>query len=125
MLDYCVFIGYTKLCLRNAKNAFKGSWIERVTIPSTVKTIESYAFLNCIKLKSVEIPKNVKTIYTSAFRSCKNLGTITFKGNTDVKSSAFRGIKKGATFKVPKKNKNTYVKSLPKCGAKKYKLKQT
>ncbi len=27
MLDYCVFIGYTKLCVRNAKSVRQGVYI--------------------------------------------------------------------------------------------------
>ena len=106
-----------------AKNAFKGSKIKSVTIPKSVTIIESNAFANCKNLTSVIIPAGVKTIQSKAFSGCKALGTVIFKGNTNVKPKAFMGIKKGASFKVPKKLVKIYEKSLPKCGAKKYKLK--
>ncbi|MBO4408011.1 MAG: leucine-rich repeat domain-containing protein, partial [Clostridiales bacterium] len=108
-----------------AKNAFKGSKIKSVTIPKSVTIIESNAFAYCNKLTSVIIPAGVKTIQSKAFSGCKALGTVIFKGNTNVKPKAFVDIKKGASFKVPKKLVKIYEKSLPKCGAKKYKLKQT
>ena len=102
-----------------------------VTIPKSVKidgkkyTVTSIAknAFNGSKVKSVTIPSTVKTIESKAFYKCKKLAKITFKGKTTVKTNAFADIKKGASFKVPKAFLKFYKTSLPKCGAKKYKLK--
>ena len=46
-------------------------------IPSTVTTIESYAFTNNNELLTVKIPASVTTIGTYAFTYCRNLTTVT------------------------------------------------
>ena len=46
-------------------------------IPSTVTTIEAYAFTNNNELLTVKIPASVTTIGTYAFTYCRNLTTVT------------------------------------------------
>ena len=48
-----------------------------VTIPNTVTKIGSFAFYNCTSLKSIEVPNSVTSI-----------GVWTFKGVEDVRCSA-------------------------------------
>ncbi|MCC8105568.1 MAG: leucine-rich repeat protein, partial [Clostridiales bacterium] len=47
------------------------------TIPSTVTTIEEYAFYYCKNLTSVTIPSSVITIGESAFEGCSGLTSVT------------------------------------------------
>ena len=49
------------------QGAFFGCNIEKITIPNTVTKIGSYAFANCLSLKSVTIPPSVKSIGEKAF----------------------------------------------------------
>ena len=64
------------------ENAFKYcAQIEEVVFPSTLTTIEAYAFLACDNLKKVTIPDGVHTIGDNAFCSCSQLMYVTFEGN--------------------------------------------
>lgn len=86
--------GYTVKAIGSL--AFSDSNIKKVTIPSSVesidtfafescpfleevvlreglKTISDFAFSNCIKLKEIVIPDSVEVIGTSAFESCESL----------------------------------------------------
>lgn len=97
------------------KNAFASSHLESVTIPSSVKKIENFAFelnsfLNsvifisgdieleesifsyCQNLKDVTLTLGLKTIPKNTFSSCKNLESIVIpKGVTEIGEGAFGG----------------------------------
>ena len=47
-----------------------------VTLPSTLKTIGSYAFVNCSKLKMVSFSDGLETIEESAFEKCESLMSV-------------------------------------------------
>ena len=53
---------------------------ESVTLPGTLKTINSYAFRDCKVLREVSIPDGVETIEQDAFYSCLNLARVTLPG---------------------------------------------
>ena len=48
-----------------------------VTLPSSLKTIDSSAFAACKSLSMITIPENVQVIGDYAFAACRNLTTIT------------------------------------------------
>lgn len=92
-----------------------------------MEEIGSNAFAGCKNLTSVTIPKNVKKIGKSAFSGCSKLKKVTFKTTklTSIGKNAFKSIKKGATFKCPKKKLSKYKKMLKKSGLpKKAKIKK-
>jgi hypothetical protein len=97
-----------------AKNAFKGSAIKSITIGSSITEIGDNAFSGCKSLTKATIGKNVTKIGKKAFYNCSKLKKVTFKGNKvkKVGSKAFKKIKKGASFKVPKKVLSSYTKLL-------------
>jgi hypothetical protein len=57
--------------------AFEHCGLENVTIPSSVILIGDYAFLQCLALKTVAISSSVTSIGFSAFYSCKALSDLT------------------------------------------------
>ena len=66
--------------------------ISTVTIPDSVKIIESRAFKFCNDLTCVVIPDSVTTIERQAFSNCKNLtGVVIGKGVTSIEEGAFTG----------------------------------
>lgn len=49
------------------------SYVERVNIPSTVTTIEDFAFEGCTRLKELYLPDGVVSIGNNSFKNCHNL----------------------------------------------------
>lgn len=101
-----------------------------LTIGKTVKIggvsykitgIDSSAFANASKLKSVTIGSNVRQIGAKAFYNCKSLAKVTVNTSklTDknVGANAFKGIKATCTFKVPKAKISAYKKLFKAKGA--------
>ena len=57
---------------------FSNNWnVQSVTIPHSVKTIESGAFYVCLKMKNILIEEGLKTIENNAFFNCNGLTTVT------------------------------------------------
>lgn len=76
--------------------------ITGVTIPDSVKYIESFAFSGCTALKKVTIGSGVKTIGSSAFSGCTALSSLTIsEGVSEIGSSAFSGCKLLASVVLP------------------------
>lgn len=65
--------------------AFKGAkFLMSVSIPNSVKTIGSYAFDGCSSLTSVSIPNSVKTIGGCAFYKCASLTSVSIPNSVSV-----------------------------------------
>ncbi len=62
---------YTVIGIDDA--AFKGSDIEDIYIPSTVRHIGRYAFSGCANLTYIDLPDGINTIKEMAFSYCSNL----------------------------------------------------
>ena len=101
--------------------------IRKTTIPNQVEIdgktypiteINTGAFKNCKKLKSVVIGKGITSIGTKAFSGCKALKKITIKSAKlkKVGKNAFKGIHAKAVIKVPKAKLKAYKKLLKKKG---------
>ncbi|MHC1684381.1 MAG: leucine-rich repeat protein [Clostridiaceae bacterium] len=72
------------------KRAFSNCSNSQITIPSSVTSIEDYAFLNCKKLTEIKIPRSVTVIENRAFMSCTNLKEIIIpEGVTTLGEAAF------------------------------------
>ena len=84
--------GITKIPYRIAYFNNSNSYIENVTIPSTVSVIEEGAFRNCRSLKSINIPKSVSFIGESAFASCINLESVELNYNDSMVTTQDNGI---------------------------------
>lgn len=71
---------------------FEGSWgMVSVTIPDTVKVIESDAFRECLRLTSVELPEGLESIGDSAFERCASLRSVSIPSTvTNIGYFAFR-----------------------------------
>lgn len=50
--------------------------ITSVTIPNTITSIGSYAFMSCVGLTSIDIPETVTIIDTGAFSTCTGLTSV-------------------------------------------------
>ncbi len=119
-----------KVTAKNTVSVTKiGKKVKKASIPATISykgtkfnvtAIDKNAAKSNKVLKSVTIPSKVTKIGASAFNGCKNLKTITIKtsklGKKSIGKSAFKGINKKATIKVPKKSKKNYAKYLKTAG---------
>ena len=66
------------------------SKITNLNVPSSLKTIKTYAFLSLTNLVTVNIPEGVEKIESSAFSGCTKLEAITIPSTvTDIKNGAF------------------------------------
>lgn len=64
--------------------------LERVSLPDTLKYINSYTFKNCTKLQHIEIPSSVISIEEEAFSDCTSLSSVLINdGVEEICSYAF------------------------------------
>lgn len=64
--------------------------LETVELPASVTTIGNYAFMNCSKLKSASISGSVATLGTSVFAECGSLETVSLPESlTSIGKTAF------------------------------------
>ncbi|MBP3417115.1 MAG: leucine-rich repeat domain-containing protein, partial [Spirochaetaceae bacterium] len=82
---------------------------ETVTnVPTSVKTIDEYAFDSCSGLTSISIPSSVTSIGNYAFYGCSSLTSISIPSSvTSIGNHAFQGCS-GATVKVEAENPPTW-----------------
>ncbi|MBO5866757.1 MAG: leucine-rich repeat protein, partial [Clostridia bacterium] len=67
-------------------------FIQSITLPSTLKTIDTVAFYGCEKLVHITIPSGVTTIGSQSFQNCQTLETILLPTSvTTVADYAFNG----------------------------------
>ena len=65
-----------------ADRAFFGNTsIRKITLPSGLKLISSYAFSRCVHLEKIQIPSTVAKIDLAAFSGCSQLKEIEIPGN--------------------------------------------
>ena len=62
--------------------AFDGCQASRITIPSTVTTIEVHAFNACTEIQSITIPKGIFFIEGNPFTACRKLVSIALERET-------------------------------------------
>ncbi len=72
------------------ENAFALNYMENVTIPDSVTTIDSYAFYNCWQMKTLTLSNSLTTIGQCAFETCTSLEEVTIPASvTSIKGIAF------------------------------------
>ena len=84
-------------------NAFYGcSGLTSITIPNSVRSIDTGAFRGCSGLTSITIPNNVPSIGSSAFQDCSGLTSITIPNSvTIIGSSAFQDCSGLTSITIP------------------------
>ena len=87
---------YTGCSTKNdtiGRNAFRElSKLVTISLPNSVKAIESGALYNCTKLKSVVLPEKLESIeggWEGAFANCSSLTDVKFKACKNIGYSAF------------------------------------
>lgn len=78
------------------------SKLEKVKLPSTIKTIPSNCFKNCSNLKDIYLSENIEEIREYAFQNCHSLEKINLSKNLKhVYSYAFAGCEKLIDIQIP------------------------
>lgn len=81
-----------------------------VKLPAGMTEIPMYAFLGCTALRYIAVPSNYKTISYGAFEGCKNLTTVVFRSNVDI-DSTFTAIEPTALLTIYAPSTASNVKS--------------
>ncbi len=68
-------------------------YLKEVNIPEGIKSIGTYAFLNCISLKQITLPPSVKKLGVSAFEGCEKLEKINLGHVERIEKNAFENCK--------------------------------
>ena len=72
--------------------AFSGTQIRSIEFPSTLTTIETAAFINCLQLESIVLPDSVNVVGSNAFAGCFNMKTAVLSASlTEIPSMLFYG----------------------------------
>lgn len=91
--------GATTVC----KRLFYGCAVETVSLPSTVKSIENYAFYECTNLKNIVVPDSVTSIEYQAFYGCSSLASVELSSNlTTMGYEAFGDCVALSSITIPK-----------------------
>lgn len=76
--------------IENIGTIFQGANITSITLPSSLVSIGSGAFKNCLSLESIVIPNSVSSIGSSAFYGCSSLKSVVIPNSvTSVGTYAF------------------------------------
>lgn len=78
--------GVTQISLQ----AFKGSSVEEISLPSSVRTLDTQAFWGCHNLKKIDMPEGLETIGDSCFDNCTNIVSLSIPDTvTNIGDRAF------------------------------------
>jgi hypothetical protein len=56
--------------------------LSSINIPSSITSIEGFAFIDCKNLTSITLPNNLKMIQDWAFKGCDSISVVTFLNAT-------------------------------------------
>lgn len=75
------------------KTAFDYNSCEEITLPSSVESIDTYAFAGCKQLKTLNLNEGLQTISSNAFAYCTSLEELTIPSTvTSISDCAFQGL---------------------------------
>ena len=93
--------------------AFEGcSSLESITIPDSITSIEYSLFKNCTSLKNITLPDSIKSISSYAFEGCSSLESITIPDSiTSIENSVFKNCTSLKSISLPDsiKSINSYA----------------
>lgn len=93
------------------------SYLESVTLPSTLKTIEESAFSDCYNLSEVEIAEGLEVIGNAAFIGCSKLRSIVLtKTLTSLGNEAFEGCENLWFIEIPEGITQIGTETFASCG---------
>ncbi len=89
------------------EEAFAGSDLESIILPSTIRTIGYCAFAGCINLCHIDLPKSLKEIDRNSFFKCTSLAQIFIPSSVEIIGDySFSGCSNLENINVDKENLN-------------------
>ncbi|MCR5793629.1 MAG: leucine-rich repeat domain-containing protein [Lachnospiraceae bacterium] len=76
-----VFVGSTKVQIPDRYHVLAGRYLEKVTLPATVRKIGDFCFYNCTKLYELSFHKNLENVGSDVFMNCMNLHRVCIYAN--------------------------------------------
>ena len=87
-----------------------------VSLPSTLESVSSGLFRDCLSLEHIELPESVVSIYDGAFQGCTALKTVTFpKSLKTIYSDAFSGCTSLESAGLPEGLETIYQRAFSGC----------
>ena len=99
-------------------NAFSGcTGLKSITLPDGLQMLEGSVFADCKALKSIVIPASVTELGYSAFSNCAKLEEIRFEGNRirEIDEDTFYGCKKLESISLPSSVKEIGERAFYRC----------
>ena len=82
--------------------SFAGTGITSITIPNTVKDLQTYVFEDCKKLKTVKLPDGIKKIGECLFMGCESLTSVVVPPTvTEIGERAYYDCKSLSSVTLP------------------------
>ncbi|MBE5791396.1 MAG: hypothetical protein E7322_04460 [Clostridiales bacterium] len=97
------FYAETEIDMDGVTISGENSYLRLIELPSTLYTIDDYAFHNCYRLLHIEVPERVTSIGKYAFSGCKELNAVTLPdGLTFIRKGTFEQCSLLKEVKMPK-----------------------
>lgn len=94
-------------------DAFAGSDVRFVSLPSTLKIIEPSAFHECKSLEQIKLPESLEEIGSAAFYDCSKLSSINIPSNiTTLQSQVFSGCRSLTDISLSDNIKEIQIRAL-------------
>ena len=74
-------------------SAFAGCNIKKISIPGSIKEIDSHILYRCATIEKITIGEGVKKIWGAAFAECENLIEVNFPSSLETLYETFKGCK--------------------------------
>ena len=90
--------------------------LDTIVLPSSVRSLGQYAFMNCSKLKSINLPVTQKTLPVSFLEGCTSLESIELPATlTTISTDAFYGCTKLAKVHLHEGITTIYLRAFYNC----------
>ena len=86
----------------SANSFYRCTYVSKISLPNTIKTIDYQAFGYCVNLEDFDFPSNLETIASSAFMLCRTLTKIILPSKVKtIGGGAFRDCTEAKELFIP------------------------
>lgn len=100
--EHVTYKGYDFQVTALGSSCFRGSAVQRVVVPASVKSLGFFVFKDCPVLEEVMLPEGIETVPSGMFSGCTKLKSFTFPSAVrKIESSAFSECSSLAALDLP------------------------